>query len=165
MIKPIAGLWMIMAMLLTMPACGGGGGGVTPAPAQPTTAVIKITVQGTPSASPINGIQATLHLPAGVSVKATLNAPQTDAGVVTASGNAAGADLVLGIYPAASGTVNIYVTKTNGFIAGEFATVNCDIAPGTLPAASDFNLTGLDVRDSNGAVVSGLTPVLNVALL
>jgi len=141
--------------------CGGGGGGGTPAP-QPTTAVIKIAVQGTPSASPLGGVQAKLHLPAGVTVKATQNAPQTDDGVVTASGVALGADLVMGVYSA--GTVSVYVAKVVGFSAGEFATVNCNIAVGSFPVSAGFSVSDLKVFGLNGKEIIGLTPTFTATI-
>lgn len=161
--KSIVKSLIVAALALTVSACGGNSSGTAPSD-QPTTAIIKISVQGTPSNSPLTGIQATLRLPQGVSVKATQNAPQTDTGAVTATGNAEGAELVMGIYSAVSGTVSIYVAKSSGIAVGEFATVNCDIAAGTTPIKSDFNIPILDLRDQNGAIVSGLTPTLSVSL-
>lgn len=157
-----AGLLMVVALSIMGVACGGGGsssnngndgGSVT----LPTSAVIKVSVKGSSSSNFIGAIQATLHLPAGVSVKASQNAPQTDASVVAASGVASGADLVMGMYSAASGTVSVFVMKTTGFPSGEFATVNCDIASGKLPSASGFSISDFDARDLNGSIISGLT--------
>ena len=100
----------------------------------------------------------TLHLPAGISVKASQSAPQTDPGVVAASGNAAGAELVIGTYSAAkNNTVSLSVIKSSGIAVGEFATVNCDIAAGVFPASGDFSVSNLTAVDSNGAAVTGLT--------
>jgi hypothetical protein len=99
----------------------------------------------------------TLHLPAGISVKASQSAPQTDPGVVVASGNAAGAELVIGTYSAANNTVSLSVIKSSGIAVGEFATVNCDIAAGVFPASGDFSVSNLTAVDSNGAAVTGLT--------
>jgi len=146
--------------------CGGGGGagGSTPPPATPTKAVVKISTIGSPSAMPLIGVQATLHLPAGVTVKASANAPQTDTNVVVASGNSVPADLVFGVYSSGSGTVNAYVAKAAGFASGEFATVNCDIAAGTSPTASAFSVSDLIVSDALGKLITGLSPSLSVTL-
>jgi hypothetical protein len=143
---------------------GGGGGGSTLTPTQPTTAVIKIATQGTPSNSPISGVQAILHLPAGVTVKAAQSAPQTDSGVVAASGNAAGSELVLGTYSATNKTVSLSVIKSSGFAVGEFVTVNCDIASGTFPASADYGVSNLTAVDMNGSAITGLTATFTATI-
>jgi hypothetical protein len=157
---------LILACALTLViGCGGGGGGVgggvSPSgTTQPTSAAIKIALEGIASSSPINGVQAILHLPAGVTVKANQNAPQTDIGVVTSSG----ADLVMGVYSAATGSVTVYVAKTSGIAVGEFATINCDIDPGNFPKASDFSVSDLSAWDTNGALITGLTPTFTATI-
>ncbi len=97
-----------------------------------------------------------------VFVKATQSAPQTDDGVVVASGSAAGAELVMGSYSTSANAVTVYVTKSTGFIGGEGATVNCDIASGS-PDASSFTVSGLAAYDTNGAEISGLSAALDVS--
>jgi hypothetical protein len=152
------GIFFSIVIIFTLASCGGGGGGGdTPTPPPPTKAIMKIATTGSPSASPIGIVQARLNLPSGVSVKATQNI--TDSGVVTASGNATatpGSLIESGIY--SSGSVTVTIANTSGFAVGEFATVNCDIAAGSFPKASDFSITNLDARDLNGNVISGLTP-------
>jgi hypothetical protein len=154
---------MMLLTIALLAACGGGGGG-TSTPAQPTTAVIKIATQGTPSNSPIRGVQVVLHLPAGVSVKTAQSELQTDPGVVVASGNAAGAELVIGSYAAVSNTVSLSVVKSTGFAVGEFVTVNCNIAAGTFPSSADFNVSNLTSFDTNGAAVTGLTATFTATI-
>jgi len=152
-----------LTLTMTIAACGGGGGGGgggTSGTQLPTSAVVRIGTEGTPSNSPINGVQANLHLPAGVSVKATQNAPQTDAGVVLSTG----ADLVMGIYSMATGTVSIYVAKTSGIAVGEFATINCDIDMHGFTGLTDLSVTGLEARDTNGNLISGLTTTFSVTV-
>lgn len=159
----VTGLLVFSLVMTASCGGGGGGGGGTPGTTQPTTAVIKIATQGTPSNSPISGVQAVLHLPAGVSVKAAQSA-QTDTGVVAASGNAAGAELVLGTYSAANNSVSLSVVKSTGFAAGEFVTVDCDIAAGSFPISADFNVSDLAAFDANGAVVTGLTVTFSATI-
>jgi hypothetical protein len=134
---------LIFALTLTMlSACGGGGGGSSsPPPFQPTTAVLTLStaVTGTiPANTTINGYDVTITLPAGVTVKST-TPPQTDAGVVT--DYPVGASMVAA-YSAATGTipgkVRILIAKDDGYYAGEFGKVNCDIAAGHTPTESDF---------------------------
>ncbi len=160
--------WIISlgSLFLVMGCGGGGGGGNPPLPsATYTKAVVKISTVGSPSTTPLAGAQAIVHLPIGVTVKATANAPQTDAGVVIASGNSAPADLIFGVYSAASGTINVYVVKATGFAVGEFVTVNCDIGTGASPSASDFSVSDLIVSDANGNLITGLTPSITVMFL
>jgi len=135
--------------------------------------VVTILTQGTPSVSPIGGIDITLNLPPGVTVKATLEGLKlvTDPGVVTASGDAAGA-IVIATYTAGTGgapnKVFINVAKDAGFATGEFVTINADIAAGTFPKASDFSVEPLSFipYDLNGAtsIITGLTPGFTVAI-
>lgn len=156
-----------LAVSIAIYACGGVNGGGTPTALQPATAVIKIATQGAPSAGPLGAVQAILHLPAGVTVKATpdsenLSVYVTDAGVVTASGVAAGANtLVISTYTAATGataaSVSIRIVNANGFGVGEFAAVNCDVAAGSVPKASEFSVTEFSAWDTgNAAPVNGL---------
>jgi hypothetical protein len=126
-------------------------------------AVVKVLAVGTASVTPLIGAQATVQLPAGVSVKTYLNSAQTATDAVVASGMPTPADLVLGVYSAASGTVNVYVFTSAGFPAGEFATINCDIQSGFKPQASDFHVSDLVVSDTNGNLITGLTPSIAVS--
>ena len=154
-----------LLVLFFLIGCGGGGGGSTPSPSPVpyTKAVVTISTVGSPSVTPLVGVQATLHLPVGVTVKAATNAPQTDTNVIVASGNAVPADLVFGVYSAGSGTVNAYVAKALGFASGEFATVNCDIVVGSSPSASSFSVSDLIVSDLVGGLITGLTPSISIS--
>jgi hypothetical protein len=161
----------ITLMLLTttiLCACGGGGGGsTTAAPAQPTTATIKISTQGTyPSGALIGGINVTLALPAGVTVKATPDTINpsilvTNSGVVAASGVAVSNSTILATYSAATssvaGTVHIQIANPTGFVIGEFVTVKADIAAGSNPTAAGFSLPSFAAVDLNGTALGALT--------
>lgn len=165
--RMLISLLMLMTMSL-LSACGGGGGGGT---AAPTKAVVTIATTGTlASGTLIGGIDIALNLPAGVSVKATSDAANpavlvTDSGVVAVSGVAAGANsTALGTYTATPNAVAIKVVNADGFITGEFVTVNCDIAPGTTAAAADFTMGAMTAVDLNGAEIEGLAAHMNVTL-
>jgi hypothetical protein len=136
---------LILALALsTLAACGGGGGGGGVTIPQPTTAVLTLSTAVTgsnpiPSNTIITGYDVTISLPAGVTVKST-NPPQTDAGVVTDYPAGSYMDAV---YSAATGTtipgkVRILITSGTGYYAGVFSKVNCNIAAGQYPKASDF---------------------------
>lgn len=130
-----------------------------------TRAVITLATSATGSTPLIYGVQATVNLPAGVTVKASSSsgtAMDTDTGVVVASGQAAGAELVHASYVASSATltmgkVEVFVAKSSGFSSGEFALVTCDIAAGSSPGATDFTVTDFKAVDQNGATIAGLT--------
>jgi hypothetical protein len=148
---------------------GGGGGGTTGGGStQPTKAVVKIAMTGTlPTGTLIGGIDITVSLAPGVSAKSTSNPPETDAGVVVASGVASTNALILATYTPSSGsahgTARLLVIKSSGFGTGEFATVFGDIAAGYNPTSADFTVNALTVIDLNGAPLSGLTAVFTVS--
>ena len=159
------GLLMAMFGIISLSGCGsGGGGGVT----QPTTAVLKISTQGTlPSGTQIGGIDVTITLPTGVTVKSVTSPPETDSGVVVTSGVAAANSTVLSTYTAATsastGKVRVLLANSIGFGTGEFLTVHCDIASGSTPIASDFSLSGFVAKDLNGVAISGLNSEFTAA--
>jgi len=152
-------------LVLAFAACGGGG---TPA-APPTRAIVKLSTTG-PSGSRISGIDVTIGLPAGVTVQAAVNPPETDSGVVVASGQAAANSLVAATYTAAaagsSARVRTVLVNSNstGFALGEFATISCDLASGVNPAASDFPITSISISDLNGQSIGGATVSAGIIL-
>jgi len=139
-------------------------------PVQLTTAVLKISTQGTLDAgTSLSGVGITLNLPAGVTVKTDAGGA-VDPGVVTVSGGAVPSTLVAPLFtPATTGT-NATLTfavasnTAGGFNVGEFATVTCDIAPGSFPTAADFTLSGLTPGDLFLQAVTGLTASMLVDL-
>ena len=166
------GLLTALFGIISLSGCGGGGGGgSTPTPpplTQPTTAVLEISTQGTlPSGSQIGGIDVTIALPNGVTVKSATNPPETDSGVVVTSGVAVENSTVLSTYTAATststGNVRVLLANSSGFGTGEFLTIYCDIASGSTPTASDFSVSGFVVKDLNGAAISGLNAAFTAA--
>ena len=146
---------------------GGGDGTTGGGSTQPTKAVVKIAMTGTlPTGTLIGGIDITVSLGPGVTAKSTSNPPETDAGVVVASGVASTNALILATYTPSSGsahgTARLLVIKSSGFGTGEFATVHGDIAAGYNPTSADFTVNALTVIDLNGAPLSGLTAVFKV---
>lgn len=148
---------------------GGGGGGGTPGgnSTQPTQVIVKIAITGTlPTGTLIGGIDITVSLASGVSAKSTSNPPETDAGIVVASGVASSNSQILATYTPPSGSTNgltrLLVINASGFGTGEFATVTGDIAAGYQPTSALFSVTTLTVTDLNGAPLSGLAAVFTV---
>ena len=100
----LSGLLILILALFVTAGCGVKNNDQTPTPppvntqpttTQPTTATVTILSQGT--STQIGGIDVTLVLPSGVSVKSTADSTNasvqdTNAGVVAASGAAAGAN-------------------------------------------------------------------------
>ena len=141
MIKTSLSILLIVALGLSiLPACGGGSSSsAPPPPPQPTTAVLTLLTSG--PATTIGGIEVTVVLPDGVTAKSTTAPPQTDTGVVTATGAAAGSYIIGNYTPATGtvkGTVHIEVPNTLGFGIGEYSTVNLIIVSANTPTASDL---------------------------
>ncbi len=157
-------LLLVTCGILALSGCGGGGGtSVTPLPFEPTTALLTLSTATTspiPSGTKITSYKVTITLPAGVTLKSTLN-DETDDGVVSAAGTASGS-LVSGVYTAATisspGMVTVYVASGAGFDPGVFCTVKGSLAPGSRPTASDFAPLTLD--DATGIDASVSTVVL-----
>ncbi len=176
----IPGFLIILIGLVTISGCGGSsGGGSAPPPAAASVpssasaakAIITLSTQGTLTAPALIGsIDGVVNLPANVTVKASAqDSLITDTSVVSAVGAAAGAEKAQYIYgTSATGTthsVHVFIAKTAGFTTGDFATVICDIAPGSSPPTADFSLAGFTVVDSlSGLALSGLTVNFNVVL-
>lgn len=108
-------------------------------------------------AGSIYGVQVTLGLPAGMTLRADATG-NTNAGVVVLSGVSAGSTMLTN-YKSATAEVTIAVMNENGFAKGEFATIYGDIpANATVPAAAAFTpVTVNKVSDINGAAVAGIT--------
>ena len=154
-----AKLLMTVLILVSLTACGGGGGA---APSY-TKAIVTLSTAGTGTL--IYGIQVTVNLPAGVTAKASLysagSSSIVDAGVITATGTAAGS-YTSGAYlaGAASSTYKITmdVFNANGFSGpGEFAQVTCDITAGSSPSAAGFSLSNFEAVDGGGVSIPGFT--------
>ncbi len=138
----------------------------------PTKAIVMLFSQGTSTL--IGGIDVTLVLPVGVTVKAspdTINTSKlvTDAGVVTVSGAATGTNAtIIGTYTAVTATeagkIVVHVANADGFDKGEFATVACDIVEGSNPSETGFGVTDFKPVDLNGAAISGLTAGFTVRM-
>ncbi len=131
-----------------------------------TTATVRVSTQG--SATALNGIQVTLALPAGVTVKAASAPPATGlaplAGLVSVSGVAPAASTLVSRYVPANSTafarLSLGLVSTASFPVGEFATIICDVAPGTSIGGSSFtsaSYSGFKVVDDTGATISGIT--------
>lgn len=105
------------------------------------TAVVKLSVAGLTAAA-IYGVDVTIDLPTGVTVQlADAATGQVADSALVLSGVAAGGSFASAKYTAATpATVRIGLMSDSGFGAGEFVTLNCDIAPGTTVVPADFSV-------------------------
>lgn len=156
-------IYMMTSAVILLAGCGGGGASSgTPQPQVPTAAVVTLSTTGTvPSGDAIGGIDVTLNLPPGVTVKATQNPPIPDTGVVVPQGTAAnassGTSFLTTYTPGAPGKVRIQLISSNGIAPNEaFALVNCDIASGSSPVPTDFTIT-----PNTGVSPTGVIDVIN----
>lgn len=116
----------------------------------PTAAVLKLSTSGSGT---IKGIQATLTLPAGVTIANSSGTPST--GKVTLSG-VTSANTYLSSNVSGQ-TLQIVVADSTGFQAGEFITINADIASGTgIVFNNGFTLSNVIVSGANGVVLSAV---------
>lgn len=170
-LKSLSGMVFTVAVMSVF-GCGGGGGDSSPPP-PPTTATLKLLSQGT-AVTQISGIDVTIVLPAGVTVKATPNPVklETDAGVVVLSGaTVAKPGLLIGVYTPATattpGTVMIKLTSAGNttFNLGEYVTVNTVIAAGNFPNPADFTLKDFIAVDLDGKVISGASPQVTSSIV
>jgi len=165
-------IYMMTSTAILLAGCGGGGASSgTPQPQVPTAAVVTLSTTGTvPSGDAIGGIDVTLNLPPGVTVKAAQNPPVTDTGVVVPQGTAANASSGTSFsptyIPGTPGKVRIQLISSNGIPPNEaFAVVNCDIASGSSPVPTDFSIspntgiapTGVIDVANNGAALPTVT--------
>jgi hypothetical protein len=166
---------MILLISVALTSCGGAGGNSNNdngtnngSTTFPTKAVVKLSTGGSlPSGAQIGGIDVTVTLPQGVTLKSTTSLT-TDDGVVMASGAATNNTQVLATYSAATGTapghVRILIANPNGFGIGEFATVNGEIASGATVLQAGFGISDLTAKDLNGVTMSGLSSSLTLSL-
>ena len=169
---------LILAILPMMAGCGSDGNTVQ----QPTTATLKISaedLQGTivpVGAKVVAGIEATIVLPTGVTVKTTKdlgNGGFEADGSVIASGllKAAGvqSDLMTPVYTPANVATNtkakLYfiitcVPSTAGVAVGEYATITLNLS-GVNPAVSEYSVTPFNAYAAdNSGVIPNITPKL-----
>ena len=106
------------------------------------TATVKLSVLGT--WLPVSGVQAILHLPAGVTVNADSTGLVAASALVASDSASLGNYLLMGYYLPQPGTVSLAVGNTQNLSPVQFATLTCNVAY-DAPSPSDFSYSGLIV--------------------
>lgn len=109
-----------------------------------------------PSGSTIRGIEVTINLPSGVSVKSDNNGLL--ASYLQTSGSATASSIISGNLNGSD--LKIIFADIAGIAVGEFATLYCDVASTAPASLGTFTITGVKISD----VVSGNTVDLSVNL-
>lgn len=135
---------ILLAVVAFIWGCGSGGNQA------PTSSNTKKSVS---LGAPVSGIEITLILPPGVTVKADLATGKTLEGVVTVTGPNAGRanSASFSKYTPASGgvpgKVKIGLMSDTAFVAGEFFTVVCDVAAEATATDGSFGYEDLVLYD------------------
>lgn len=172
--KSLVSLLALVLALTVLPHCGGGGGGGGGAvpPARPTTAVLNLSTAipgGMPANTTITGYDVTITLPAGVTVKTVNSTPpseEVDSSVVVITGAAAavpGSSILAKFIPATGvdpGQVKLVIVNGDGFDAGAFCKITCNIEAGYAPSKTDFAqptfaASGYDSNAGSTVVLTG----------
>ena len=120
-----------------------------------TSMKLTVVLQGSGSAS-VKGIQGTITLPSGVTMKADATGKLLSGVMTPATGTPSGS--LDGKYSAANGTPATvtfgYITSGN-LTAGNFIILTADVSPGTsVPAVSAFVISSSKLVNTDGVAVS-----------
>jgi len=159
-----------LAAVMILGGCGGGGSGSAPA-APPTKAVVRLSSQGTlPQGAQLSGIEVTLRLPAGVSIRTDASGAVASGEVAVSGVAAQGGSVTLlpPVYTPASSQAPATLQFTfagSDFGTGEFATVTCDLAPGSsAPSAASLVVSDFSPADQLLRPVTSLSVALSLQL-
>jgi hypothetical protein len=138
---------------------GKNRGGVIPAPIAFTRGVLQLRTEGTlPAGAVINGIDCTVTLPAGVTVKSDPATGDTSTGVVAPSSLAAVNSFASAKFDKIAGTVRIVLINVQpGFAVGEFAHLEFDGFPS---GAATFAMKVNRVDGGSGTTSAPLTGIV-----
>ena len=119
---------------------------------QPTTVTVKLATSGTlPIGALIGGIQA-------VAIASPSSGFSIQPSDVILGGVSAGSLLTPNTTTVSS--VQLALINTTGFGIGEFVTLTYHVASGTFPVAGSFGVTPVSVINTIGAVIPGITIVV-----
>jgi len=120
-----------------------------------------VTTGSLPAGVSINAVYLQLTLPAGVTIRVTdFSSYTVDSSVFYSSGVAPASLHATGKYiPAAGGqpaTLNLAVPSAAGWPLGEFATLICDLPPGSSFTSANFPVSAVEGVDDNGEPIPGI---------
>ena len=163
--RKLLGYILVLIFTALLPACG------DTQPQSSAGSTIKAVIKTSTQAASLNvaAIDLTITVPAGVSPPLLADGTVDAANTVTIISSAASDQLLQGatFTPAtatAPGQLAIFGIIASGFTTSDEIIINLNIASGTFPTASDFNLLSFDAYDINGAPVTGLTPTLTTTI-
>jgi len=147
-------------------ACGGGG---SQSAATPRT--IKAVVKPSALAAGLNvaGINLSITVPLGVAPPLKADGKADPAATVEITSSAPQNQTLPGATytpatTAAPGRLDIFGIVASGFQPTDTITIHLNIAAGSTPASSDFNLINFEAFDTSGAAVTGLSPTLTTTI-
>lgn len=143
--KSLIVLLMVAVVGLTA-GCGGGGGD-----SANSASVLTLTLAtaNAPAGSQIGGVQGSITLPAGSSIRTEGSTEVVPGDLFAATGNAA-SSLAGARYASTTGTFTYALVNAAGFTGGDFATLQIDLQPGVSMSAANFILSASKVVDISG---------------
>lgn len=137
----------------------------------PAGSTIKAVIKPTALTADRNvaAIELAITIPVGVVPPLLADGTADTVATVEITSSAPVAQKILGsIYTPATasalGKLSIYGIEAAGFTATDQITIHLNVATGTFPVASDFNLLSFRAFDTNGAPVTGLNPILTITI-
>jgi hypothetical protein len=161
--------FMNLLLLLTIAlisACGGGGAQTA---ASPRTIKAVIKPSALAASQNVAGINLSITVPVGVAPPLKTDGTADPAATVEITSSAPQNQTLPGAtYTAATaaapGRLDIFGIVASGFQPTDTITIHLNIATGSTPKESDFNLLAFDAFDTSGAAVTGLSPTLTTTI-
>jgi hypothetical protein len=159
----------LLLIIIFLSACGGGGGGASQAQTASRTVKAVIKPSALAAGQNVAGINLTITIPLGVAPPLKTDGTADPAATVEISSsspqnqNMPGATYIPAT-AAAPGKLSIFGIVASGFKATDSITIHLNIATGSIPTTSDFNLITFEAFDTNGAQVTGLSPTLTTTI-
>lgn len=158
---------MAMLTIVGVAGCGGGGGGDDDGNVSAVKASLG-TAGLLEGGQQIGGVQMTLHIPLGVTVKTDPQTGEVSNEVVRLIGAATSGTSVGAVYVApsetAQGELQFLVVNAYGFAPGEIIEIQLDITAGYFPVASDFSLSEFTASDLDGNLLTDLVATMTATI-
>lgn len=156
-------MYLLLLLTIALISACGGGGAQTAASSRSVKAVIKPSALA--AGQNVAGFNLTITIPLGVAPPLKADGTADPAATVEITSSAPqNQQLVSATYTAATTTATGKLSITGivaaGFQTTDTITIHLNIATGSTPTTSDFNLLAFEAFDINGAAVTGLNPTL-----